>query len=175
MEIKDRNGRVLLVLARENLHGVDLSGANLSEANLRESDLSLANLRGAHLYRANLYKTYLYGADLSGADLSRAHLYAANLSDADLSETNLNGTSISGVNLSGAKGILTIGPVDSWIMYLVKHKSGHMIKAGCRWFTLAEARAHWNDKYFAGERHAKIMLCGVDALFTLAKINGWDD
>jgi hypothetical protein len=104
---------------RANLYGADLSGADLSGA-----DLSGANLSGA----------YLSGANLSGADLS-----GANLSGADLS-----GAYLSGAYLSMAKGIIRVGPSsDGYEFFGVERAGAVWIKAGCRWFTAAYARKHW--------------------------------
>lgn len=47
-------------------------------------------------------------------------------------------------DLYGAKGILRVGPtLDGYEFFGVAHPDGPMIKAGCRWFTVAEAVAHW--------------------------------
>ncbi len=79
--------------------------------------------------RANLSGAYLRGANLSGANLSRADLSRANLRGADL---------------SGAKGIIRIGPSqDGYEFFAVRREGAVWIKAGCRWFTAAKARAHW--------------------------------
>jgi len=92
----------------------DLSGANLRWANLREANLRWANLRGADLSEA-----YLRGADLRGANLSEA-------------------------NLRGAKACVDAGQDRRGYRFVgIHHADGWRIAAGCRWFTLAEARAHW--------------------------------
>ena len=135
VEIKNRQGEIIITGAYEsvkdvceksknlsgaNLSGADLSGANLSEADLREAylrgaDLSGANLReaylreaylrGADLSGANLREAYLRGAYLSGAYLGGADLSGANLSGADLSEADLIGANLHGANLYGVKNI----------------------------------------------------------------------
>jgi uncharacterized protein YjbI with pentapeptide repeats len=95
-----------------------------AEADLRGADLSGANLSGANLS----------GANLSGADLSGANLRGANLRGADLS----------GANLSGAKGVVRIGPSSDGYEFFATQRDGVVwIKAGCRWFTAADAKAHW--------------------------------
>ena len=53
---------------------------------------------------------------------------------------------------------------------------GPRIKAGCRWFTVAEAREWWGE---GGEEkdtvtHGPRMLAGVDALTALARAHGWE-
>ena len=88
MEIKRKNGEVLIEVQGETLCGADL----------REAVLYGANLRGA----------VLYGASLRGAKLRGADLYGADLREADLREADLYGAS-----LRGAKGVISFGPIGS--------------------------------------------------------------
>ena len=113
-------------------------------AYLSGADLSGADLYGANLSRANLYRANLYRANLSGANLSRANLYCANLYRANLSGADLSRANLSGANLSGAEGIIRVGPAsDGYEFYAVQRDGDVWIKAGCRWFSIADARAHW--------------------------------
>ena len=153
-------------LARADPRGADLSGAYLSGADLREADFTGADLSGADLLRADLREADFRGAELGGADLSGA----------DLTRANLRGAYLRGADLSGAYGVLAIGPIDTWIMYAVRFPDGPRIKAGCRWFTVAEAREWWAQ---GGEEkdtvsHGPRMLAGVDALTALARAHGWE-
>ena len=130
------------------------------------ADLAGAYLRGAYLRRADLTRADLAGANLRGADLVGANLRGADLRGADLR----------GADLRGADGVLAIGPIDTWIMYAVRFPDGPRIKAGCRWFTVAEAREWWTQ---GGEEkdtvsHGPRMLAGVDALMALARAHGWE-
>jgi hypothetical protein len=143
------------VKARAYLSRADLSGSNLSGAYLSGSNLSGAYLSGSNLSCANLSGSDLAGADLYGADLSRANLYGADLSGADLYGADLSGSNLSGAylsraNLSGAK-------INRWVAQL-RRSDGHefiafdtdqgvKIKAGCRWFTVPEYRAHVAKEY----------------------------
>ena len=84
VEIKNRQGEIIITGAYESVKDVcekskNLSGANLREADLRGADLSGANLREANLREANLYGANLREANLRGADLRKANLYRANL------------------------------------------------------------------------------------------------
>ena len=127
--VRIRQAVVAAVKSGENLSGADLSGAYLSGA----------SLSGAYLSGA-----YLSGADLSGASLSGAYLSGAYLSGADLSGASLSGASLSGASLNCAKAVIRVGPTrDGWEFFGVKHDACVMIKAGCRWFTAADARDHW--------------------------------
>lgn len=132
---------------RANLNGVDLREADLSVANL-----SVANLSGADLSEADLSGANLNGADLSGADLSGA----------DLSVANLNG-----VDLSEAKGVILL-PVQDYRGYSWPHAiqtdGGWRIRAGCRFFSLEEARMHWGDGYIGDRELGDMYLYACDWL-----------
>ena len=67
-----------------------------------------------------------------------------------------------------------LGPCDNWIMTAVYWKDGLRIHAGCRWFTLEEAREHWGPKCEDRRAHGDLMLAGVEALFSLARAHGWE-
>ena len=147
--------------------------ANLSGANLSGADLSRANLYGASLYGANLS-----GANLSRADLSRANLYGADLSRADLSGANLSDANLSGADLSGADHILRGPYLDGHEVFLVRFQDGPRYKAGCRWFTVAQAHEHWRDlsrhQREDAKRHCDLMLTGLAGLLEVGKLLGWE-
>ena len=154
----------------------DLTGAYLAGAYLRGANLRGANLRGAYLTRANLTGADLTGANLTGADLRGADLTGADLTGAYLTRAYLTRADLTGAYLAGADGVLAIGPIDTWIMYAVRFPDGPRIKAGCRWFTVAEAREWWSKGGEAKdtETHGPRMLAGVDALLALAAAHGWE-
>ena len=54
VEIKHRDGRLLVTVDADTLFGADLFGADLRGANLRRANLSEANLSGANLLGADL-------------------------------------------------------------------------------------------------------------------------
>jgi uncharacterized protein YjbI with pentapeptide repeats len=87
---------------------------------LRDADLRHASLRGASLRFADLRHADLRHADLEGADLR----------DADL---------------CGAVGVRDAGCDGRGYRFILIEGDTPMVKAGCRWFTLDEARAHWVD------------------------------
>ncbi len=152
------------------------AGAALTGADLTGADLTGANLRGADLRGADLTGANLRGADLRGAYLTRADLTRAYLAGADLTRAYLRGADLTGADLARADGVLAIGPIDTWIMYAVRFPYGPRIKAGCRWFTEAEARKWWGKGGAAQDTvtHGPRMLAGVDALMALAKAHGWE-
>jgi uncharacterized protein YjbI with pentapeptide repeats len=128
---------------KANLSEANLSEANLSEANLSEANLFGANLFGADLSRANLSRANLSRANLSDADLSEANLFGANLSEADLSEANLSEANLSEANLS-CRVPLFADTKRRYVLFVLEGvKDGPRFVAGCRNFTLAEAREHW--------------------------------
>ena len=96
-------------------------------------------------------------ANLSGADLSRANLSEANLSRADLYGADLSGANLYGADLYGEKITRLIARADRadgyQFMALALESGGFKIKAGCRWFTLAEFRAHTDAEYPGTDKH----------------------
>ena len=122
-------------LGNAYLRGANLSGAYLRKANLSGADLRNANLSGANLYGANLGNANLSNADFSNADFSNAYLGNANLSNADFRGANLGDSDL----ISGGQRL------DGYEFY-GQIKDGELwIKAGCRYFSIDEARRHWNE------------------------------
>jgi len=168
-------------LALANFSGANFSGAHFSGANFSGANFSLANFSRANFSGANFS-----GADFSLADFSRANFSRANFSGADFYKANFSGANFSGANFSranfyganfsGAEGILHVGPVDGWDMYAVRWDDGPRIKAGCRWFTVSEARKWWGKGGAPGNKpeHGPLMLAGLDALLAMAKAHGWE-
>ena len=133
-------------LSLADLSDADLSGANLWRADLSGADLSGANLSGANLSDADLSGAALSDADLSGANLWRADLSRANLWRADLSRANLWRADLSRANVHGVevRGISRIAcRADGYEFLLLDTETGWRVSAGCRFFTIEEARAHW--------------------------------
>jgi hypothetical protein len=88
-----------------------------------------------------LSKANLVEANLRKTDLREANLYWANLSKANLVEANLQGA-----NLTDAKGIICLGTDPRGYRFVgVRHDDGWRISAGCRWFTIDEAKTHWKN------------------------------
>jgi len=138
VEIKHRStGAVLHTVEADTL-----SGANLTGADLRGAYLSGANLNKACLARANLTGANLRGAKLRGADLSVADLHGADLSRADLSGATINGDKLDRL-LARVTRVS-----DNYEFFLFALQDGPpKIKAGCRWMTIEEYRAHVADNY----------------------------
>ena len=146
--------------------GVSLAGANCSEAHFSGANFSGANFSGANCSEANFSRANCSEANFSRANCSEANFYGANFFGADFY----------GVNFFGAEGILHVGPVDGWDMYAVRWDDGPRIKAGCRWFTVSEARKWWGKGGAPGNKpeHGPLMLAGLEALLALAKDHGWE-
>ena len=184
-----------------NLREANLRGADLSEANLREADLREANLYGADLYGADLSEADLRGADLYWADLSEADLREADLSEAnlrganlrgadlreanlywaDLSEANLRGANLSEANLYGADSIsdrIIDGGIrsDGYRFLLTRTDPGPWrIKAGCRNFTLDEAREHWTRTRPEGDPLGDETRLIIAHMVAVAKLRKWPE
>ena len=115
------------------------------------ADLIGANLRGADLRGANLREANLRGADLRWADL-----IGANLREADLSGANLSGADLRWADLIGAKGIVSMPVSDlKYDWFGVWYEDQWMVKAGCRWFTISEAREHWIGDHYTRSQSVK--------------------
>ena len=82
--------------------------------------------------------------DFSGANLSEANLYEANLSEADLSGADLGRADLSGANLSHNKYLLTA--ILSDYPMTLSNGASVLVHAGCRCFSIADARAHWAEE-----------------------------
>jgi hypothetical protein len=137
-------------VAKTDLRNTNLRGAYLSGADLRGADLSGADLSGAYLSGADLRGAYLRGADLNGADLRGAYLSGAYLRFAYLSGADLRGADLRGADLSGGVKA-TAAPArratraDGYEFVLWPTDQGWRIAAGCRFFGMEQAAAHWDD------------------------------
>ena len=170
-------------LSRANLICADLSGANLICADLIGAYLSDAYLRAANLICANLICADLSGANLICADLNGAHLSDANLSRADLLYVDLSGADLSGANLIGANlnganlhsnSIIDAGKdARGYRFVAVQHDTGPMIAAGCRWFTLDEAKVHWDAAHADDPILRSECIAKVSLIEAIAKARGW--
>ena len=96
-------------------------------------------------------KAYEAGADLRGAFLRGADLRGAFLRGADLSGADLSGADLRGAVLRGEKisRVIAIAErLDGYTFHAFELQTGGVkIKAGCRWFTPAEYRAHIANEY----------------------------
>ena len=165
------------------LRAADMRAANLSRAYLSDADMRAADMRGAYLSDADLRgadlsRADLYGADLRGADLYGANLYGANLSRADLSGADLSGANLIGANLNGANlhsnSIIDAGKdARGYRFVAVQHDTGPMIAAGCRWFTLDEAKVHWDAAHADDPILRSECIAKVSLIEAIAKARGW--
>ena len=135
-----------------DLRGADLGGANLEGANLRGANLRGANLGGADLGGANLGGANLRGANLEGADLEGANLRGANLRGANLEGADLRGADLRGVKLSPthtAVGLIArvTRIIHPYEFFAWSTDKGDIIKAGCRFMSVDEFRAHVAKEY----------------------------
>lgn len=116
----------------------------------------------------NFKGAYLVGADLEGADLRGANLKGAYLVGAYLDGANLKGANL------GDQWVIQ-GPTRSdgcFFLYvkLTQNPEPRVI-AGCRNFTMPEARAHWQATR-AGTPLGYETFIILDCLEALAKAQG---
>jgi uncharacterized protein YjbI with pentapeptide repeats len=117
-------------------------------------------------------RAILRGANLRGADLREANLSGANLRGADLRGADLREANLREANLSGAKGFYLLTQTDhGYLVYATQRGSKWQIIAGCRYFSLTEARAHWgSDQYHTPSSGRRILACldWLEAEITIA-------
>ncbi len=96
---------------------------------------------------ADLRGAYLRGANLRGANLRDAYLHDANLRGANLRGAYLRGADLRGADLDSAIGAVCLGTDPRGYRFVgVRHDDGWRVLAGCRWFTVPKATAHWKAK-----------------------------
>ena len=101
------------------------------------------------------------GANLSGADLRDAYLRDANLHGADLRCADLRDANLRGADLQDAVSYRCGGwDPRGWHFRATLHDDGPWITAGCRCFTVAQAREHWRDNPDALARVEVLALLG---------------
>jgi hypothetical protein len=153
---------------RARLDGARLDGARLDGARLDGARLHGASLDRARLGRARLDGASLDGASLDGASLVGASLVGASLVGASLVGASLDGASLHGASLWRATGIicLPVGDERGYRPVAVWQGDLWKIAAGCRWFTIEEARAHYRTNASAsGSRPlAAMYLRAIDWL-----------
>jgi len=161
--------------AMEN--GADLRGADLCGANLRGTDLGGANLSDADLLGADLRGTDLTDTDLGGADLGGANLGAADLRGAYLGGANLKGAYLNGAYLNGAylgcAGIVDGGQrTDGYRFVGWVNDDVLQIRAGCRNYTITEAKAHWSSTDYRNEKIGAETMLILDHIEQTAVLRG---
>ncbi len=136
-------------------------GLSVKWAIKTRANLASANLTGAYLAGADLADAYLAGADLAGARLAGADLTGAGLARANLASADLAGAYLvdGGQRSDGYRFV-------GWI------KDGALqIRAGCRNFTITEAREHWTETR-GGTPLVDETMCILDHIEAVARIRG---
>lgn len=88
------------------------------------------------------------------ADLRWANLSGADLSGADLSGANLSGAGVLCLHIGDPRGYRPVAVWhDQWVIF-----------AGCRKFTIAQAREHWGVKYHGIRSTGDQYLAAMDWL-----------
>ena len=152
---------------------VEIAGADLRYANLRYADLCDADLRNADLRRANLSDANLSYANLRDANLRHANLHNTELRGANLSDANLRDADLRGADLRYANLIDAGQDSRGYQFIAVRHTAEPMIKAGCRWLSLTDARLHWREAHKDKTEWQAECLAIVAHIEAVAIARGW--
>jgi len=118
------------------LRGLDLSGLALVDFIFRKADLTGANLEDCGLHNADFTGAIMVNTIMAGTEATNN----ADFTDAvGFAHGGIDGR---GHHFFGIWFDGTTSPWDSHTLY-----KGWMVKAGCRWFTLDQAREHWSEDY----------------------------
>ena len=118
----------------------DRDGKPIDLAAVLEAHYAWRRSDGSRGQRANLDGANLTGANLTDADLSRAYL-------------------------SGADGIIVLTETDHGYRVYVTQRAGEWrIGAGCRDFSISEARAHWGASNYRCPLTGRRILACLDWL-----------
>jgi hypothetical protein len=71
-------------------------------------------------------------------------------------------------SLYKAIGLIDCGCPDGYRFVAIRHKDRLMIRAGCRWFTVREARRHW-----AKRRDRRATRAALEYAVEVARARGW--
>jgi len=158
---KTREEAILEAIKKKN----DLSDCDLSGCDLSDCDLSGSNLRGSNLRGSDLSGSDLRGSNLSGSDLRGSDLSGSDLRGSDLRGSDLRGSDLSGSDLRGSN-LIDVGQTLRGYQFFGYWRNGIRVKAGCRDYSLSEAKTHWAD---APEELAKVNLIEITAV-----IRNWE-
>jgi hypothetical protein len=124
---------------RANFSGSKLDGVVFRDLDLRwvlfsEAALERAKFVLCDLRYANFENAFLYGAEFPSAHLEGARFHGAYLRGAEI----------------GGKTVITLlrraMRSDGYEFFLWHCKEGFYIQAGCRFFSYAESRRHWDGQ-----------------------------
>lgn len=118
------------------LRDSNLAGVALSHADLAGADLSCCNFNNADLRHANLY-----GCNLADSSFDNTRMTGATVVNANIEDTNLGHTDSRYIN-----GLILLDELNDYYVWAYPRGREKLlrIRAGCRDFTLAEARQHWS-------------------------------
>jgi uncharacterized protein YjbI with pentapeptide repeats len=154
IEIKRKDGSVIMMIDAESLRRVNLSGRDFRNADLRGRNLEFgfflgaiatgsylrgADLSWAILKNADFRECDFRGAHLHGVDFSGAKLQGADFRDAYMHGVNLLGADLTGANLEGANVLKC-----KQYVAIIRASRGSIvaidddIRIGCQRMTLAE-------------------------------------
>ena len=115
-------------------------------------------------------------AIVARANLADANLARADLADADLAGANLADANLVGTNLGEQWIVQGATRSDGYSFFLQKltRDAEPMVKAGCRYFTIAQAQEHWGSpEYYGGKKLGFETEEIVKSMVRLAKIRDY--
>jgi hypothetical protein len=141
----------------------------LKDTKLYSPDFSLMNIRDTRFDNCFLMDPNFKAADMANIWFRECCIQSGDFMNAAMDDTDLD-TCV----LLDPQNLLSLNPIDTWHMYLVRHDNEPMIKAGCRWFTYQEAKDWWDPEHHdAGYEHCNKMMAGVHCLMEMARSLGW--
>jgi len=146
------SNRVISIQHAQDNKYADFGGDDLSGLNLRSLDLSGA--------------TFI-GADLRGVNLRDSRLSYANFHGAIMYDVNLEGADLEEVELRGAIGVhvLTLTSHGYHVLAVWSERKSHWrIQAGCRDYTVSQARKHWGAKHYEHKGDGERIVMMLDWL-----------
>jgi hypothetical protein len=130
---------------------------------MTKGDIQRAVCNGLDLSRGDFSRQDLSGLFLEGGKFAHCDFRGTDLSSADIQAADFRGANMVGCNLDGAlidrcvrfddaQGIYDAGEDSREYRFIGvwhpddEYEPGWKIKAGCRWFTLSDARYHWGPE-----------------------------
>lgn len=156
---------------------IDVSKLCLEDVNLSGANLSHANLQGASLIRVNFNQADLRYANLNGANLYDSSFDQARMTGADVTDCNLDDTTLGAADAKYMYGIIMLAELNDYFVWAYPRGQEKLlrIRAGCRDFTLAEARDHWSrdDAGTLPASGREEIFAALPLIEAMARNRGW--
>ena len=77
---------------------------------------------------------------------------------------NLRGANLSGADLAGAAILLPVSDPRGYVAIAIRREGAWIIQAGCREFSVPQAREHWGSSSYQDKARAARYLMALDWL-----------